>query len=260
MRRTSRLLTHTWGCITEQIAFRSARMIVVPSEGLARELKASYPDLVADKIQLIPNPVNIALYSRAVDFAKGSTRAELGFNSQDLLLCFCALGNFERKGLRLILEALAAHNSVGTSLLVVGGSPGEIREHEKMCIKLGVGGLVRFVGLKRDIRPYLWASDAFIFPSVYEVFPLVCLQAAAAGLPLIATRVYGVEEFMVDGQTGWIVDRDPSSIRAAIQEADADRKKTERMGRQALERVRMYGEDEFRLRWKLLLDRELKRL
>jgi glycosyltransferase involved in cell wall biosynthesis len=255
-RRGSRILTHTWACITERMAFKSARTIVVPSEGLARELSESYPKLVANKIQVIANPVDTLLYARPVSFSKDSMRAELGFNPSDLVLCFCALGNFERKGLRLVLEALRADTPVLAKLLVVGGSASEIRDYEKLCLKLGIADDIRFVGLKRDIRPYLWTSDAFIFPSAYEVFSLVCLQAAAAGLPLITTKIYGVEEYMVHGETGWVVDRASSSIRAAIQEAFTNRLQTACMGRQAQQRVQMYSEDEFRRRWRTLLEHE----
>ncbi len=257
LRRNSHLLAHAWGCITERIAFQSARTIVVPSQGLARELKTSYPNLVANKIQVIANPVDTILYSRPADFSKEAMRAELGFNTTDLLLCFCALGSFERKGLRLVFEAIAG-DTVPAKLLVVGGSGSEIREHKKICRKLGIDTSVCFVGLKRDVRPYLWACDAFVFPSAYEAFALASLQAAAAGLPLITTKIHGVEEFMVDGRTGWIVDRNSASIRAAIQQADSDRAYTELMGRKAMESVQMYGETEFRRRWKVLLDRELK--
>ncbi len=99
---------------------------------------------------------------------------------------------------------------------------------------------------------------AFVFPSVYETFPLVCLQAAAAGLPLITTRLYGVEEFMLDGATGWIVERSSCSIGSAIRSAASDRQRTAQMGREARERVEMYSNDRFRARWSALLEEEFE--
>jgi glycosyltransferase involved in cell wall biosynthesis len=256
-RRSSRLLTHIWGSITERLAFQSARIIVVPSQGLARELESAYPRAVANKIMVIANPVDTALYARPASFSKELLRKEFGFDPADFLLCFCALGNFERKGLRFVMEALSADTPRTAKLLVVGGSGGEIRAYEKLRSKLGLERVVKFVGLKRDIRPYLWASDAFVFPSLYEVFPLVCLQAAAAGLPLITTKIYGVEEFMTDGETGWIVTPDPISIRAAVRKSAEDRRHTLAMGHAAEQRVRMYSESEFQRHWQVLLDREL---
>jgi glycosyltransferase involved in cell wall biosynthesis len=70
--------------------------------------------------------------------------------------------------------------------------------------------------MQSDIRSYLWASDAFVLPSSYEVFPLVCLQAAAAGIPLVVSQLNGVEEFLIDGQNGLLVGRTAPEIKRAI--------------------------------------------
>jgi glycosyltransferase involved in cell wall biosynthesis len=254
-RRVARYLIHVWGSFTEKMAFREAKTIVVPSEGLAYELQMAYPELVAGKITIIPNPVDAALFRKPDDFSPDSLRLDLGCTGKDLLLCFCALGNFERKGLRYAIDALAELGASKARVVVVGGSAGEIREYEKIARAAKVGTCVRFVGMQRDIRPYLWCSDAFLFPSSYEAFPLVCLQAAAAGLPLIASRVYGVDEFMSDGKAGWIVERSPKAIAFAIAQALHNRTQLSDMGRGARERAEEYGEQAFCARWRALLER-----
>jgi glycosyltransferase involved in cell wall biosynthesis len=237
LRRMARIVNHAWSSFTERIAFRSAQIIVVPSEGLAREIKQEYPQVVGKKVLVIPNPVEIQPLPRGRGSVSGTLR-----------LSFCALGNFERKGLRLVLEALSRIADLDVQLTVVGGTPAEISEYPVADER------VRFVGFQADVRPYLAASDAFVFPSAYEVFPLVCLQAAAAGLPLLVTRLYGVEEFMRDGETGWIVERTAESIAAAIERAAADRERLRAMGRTARERVMAYNEAGFRRRWRLLIE------
>jgi glycosyltransferase involved in cell wall biosynthesis len=238
-RRSARILNHAWASFTERIAFRSASIIVAPSQGLARELMRAYPSLVTGKIRIIPNPVEIAPLP-----AHGDSL------SDTLRLSFCALGNFERKGLGLILEALALVPDLKVQLTVIGGTAGEIRGYERRA----AADRVHFVGFQSDVRPYLVASDAFVFPSAYEVFPLVCLQAAAAGLPLLVTRLYGVEEFMRDGETGWIVERTAESIAAAIVQAASDRPRLRAMGLAARKQVEQYSEAEFRRRWRELLE------
>ena len=256
LRRVARYLIHIWGSLTERMAFRRAQTIVVPSEGLAYELQMAYPELVGGKINIIPNPVDTVLFRKPDDFSADSLRLDLGCTSKEFLLCFCALGNFERKGLRYAVEALAELGGASkVRLVVVGGSVGEIREYEKICSEMQVGTRVRFVGLQEDIRPYLWASDAFLFPSSYEAFPLVCLQAAAAGLPLIASRVYGVDEFMVDGKTGWIVERNAKAIAFAIAQAMHNRSQATAMGEAARERAEDYSEPAFCERWGALLEK-----
>jgi glycosyltransferase involved in cell wall biosynthesis len=188
---------------------------------------------------MIPNPVDLDAFARPADF--------LVEPDDCLRLCFCALGNFERKGLRLAIEALAILNDARVHLVVVGGSPAEVRQYQ------AVNPQVRFVGFQDDIRPYLWASDAFLFPSAYEIFPLVCLQAAAAGLALITTNVYGVEEYMEHGVTGWTIERNPESIAAALRQALEDPERVRSMGHEVQRRVAIYDQDRFIEKWKLLL-------
>jgi glycosyltransferase involved in cell wall biosynthesis len=253
LRRVARYMIHIWGALTEKMAFRRAKTIVVPSEGLAYELQMAYPELVAGKIAIIPNPVDTVRFRKPETFSADSLRLDLSCTAKDLLLCFCALGNFERKGLRYAIEALAELGGSKARLVVVGGRQGEIREFEKICSEAQVGTRVRFVGMQKDIRPYLWCSDAFLFPSSYEAFPLVCLQAAAAGLPLIASRVYGVDEFMIDGQTGWIVERNAKAIAFAIAQALHNRAQVAAMSRAARERAAEYGDETFCVRWQTLL-------
>jgi len=256
--KTARILNHLWGALTERIAFSQARTIVVPSEGLARELNMVYPRQVEGKIRIIPNPVDLQFYKRPDSFEPAALRGQWGCNPHALVLCFCALGNFERKGLRLILEALTAISASDVRLVVAGGSVREIREYNRLAAGCGVRDRVFFAGMQHDIRPYLWSSDLFIFPSAYEVFPLVCLQAAASGLPLIATKMHGVEEFMAEDVTGWTVPRNAGDVTSAILRAFNDRSRLAVMGEAARRRVEMYGEDEFHRRWRLLLAQVLK--
>ncbi len=234
--RSARLLTHAWHMAMERIAFQHAKTIVCPSQGLAREIQLAYPALVQGKIRLLPNPVDVTAFTPP---APRSQSAEFVFT-------FCALGNFAWKGLGLILEALAM--GVNAKLVVIGGGPGEIADFKRLA-KTDV----QFTGMQTDIRPYLWASDAFVFPSVYETFPLVCLQAAAAGLPLIVTRLNGVEELMAGADCGWTVERSAPALFAAMQSAVADRQATAAKGKAAHQQAKNYDEPAFQNRWLTLL-------
>jgi len=254
LRRVARYMIHLWGSLTERMAFRRAKTIVVPSAGLARELVSAYPELVAGKITIIPNPVDIVRFRKPAAFCGDSLRLDLGCGANELLLCFCALGNFELKGLRYAIKALAELAGSKAHLVVVGGSRGEIREFEGLCSQAGVAHLVRFVGMQQDVRPYLWCSDAFLFPSRYESFSLACFQAAAAGLPLVVTRVYGIDELMIDGETGWIVERSPKAIAFAIAQALHNRPQLKVMGETARQRSLEYGDEQFCARWRELLE------
>jgi UDP-glucose:(heptosyl)LPS alpha-1,3-glucosyltransferase len=239
--RSARLLTHAWHMAMERIAFQHAKTIVCPSEGLARELQLAYPAMVQGKIQLLPNPVDVP------SFTPPAPRKQ---NAQ-FVFAFCALGNFAWKGLGLILQALAM--GVNAKLLVIGGGAAEIAEFKRLA-KTDV----QFTGLQTDIRPYLWDSDAFVFPSVYETFPLVCLQAAAAGLPLIVTRLNGVEELMRGADCGWTVERTAPALFAAMQAAAGDRNATLAKGQAARRQAKHFDAPAFEQRWLAIIDQSMK--
>jgi len=253
LRRLARWLTGAFNANRERAAFVRARRIVVPSAGLARELRAHYEG-IGDKIEVIANPVDVVRFARPSDFDRSAVRARCGFKAGQRVLCFMALGDFARKGLGLVFEAIAgldpsARDRIG--LLIVGGQPGEIEEARRQARHCGVETCLHFTGMQSDVRPFLWCADAFVLPSAYEIFSLAILQAAAAGLPLIVTRgLYGAEEFVVEGQNGWFVQRDVQSARTAMERFTAlSEECLGAMSQQAQASVKHYETEHFRRRW-----------
>lgn len=257
-RRVSRMLTHCWLAFLEPIAFRRARRIVVSSQGTARELESTYPALTRGKIYVIPNPVDTEYFRRDSGFGAHAIYDDLGIKNPTLILSFGALGGFTRKGLPLVLDALAEIRNPTIHLIVIGGQPSEIREFASVAKRLKLDHSVHFIGLQSDFRPYLWSSDAFILPSAYESLPLVCLQAAAAGLPLISTRINGVEDFLVDGVNGWMVERTAADVASAIRAAAADPARCREMGQAAQALAQSYDTAHFQSRWLELLRDEFQ--
>jgi glycosyltransferase involved in cell wall biosynthesis len=214
VRRFLRWADHKFHAWLEPLALKRSRKVVVPSWGLARELCAEYP-FVAPKIQVIPNPVDTGRFSKPADFDAAALRAKLGISASDRMLVFVALGQFERKGLPLILDALNASRETRCKLVVVGGTPSLIRSYQQRAAERRLQAVVQFVGVQTDIRPYLWAADLFLLPSHYEVFPLALLQASAAGCPVLTTRLNGVEEFL-DERSAFLVEATSGSIQSAL--------------------------------------------
>ncbi len=145
-------------------------------------------------------------------------RQQLDTADTDTAFVFLALGHFERKGLP---ELLAAFTRLGPELSqarlwVVGGEPDLVASYRDRAVELGVAERVKFVGRAEDVRPYLWSADAFVSPSHYEAFSLGLLEAAAAGLPLLATRISGSEELLEDDVNGFELHGDPASIAATL--------------------------------------------
>jgi glycosyltransferase involved in cell wall biosynthesis len=71
-----------------------------------------------------------------------------------------------------------------------------------LAATLGISNRVRFLGFQPDLRRWMQAADAFVLSSRWEGLPMGVLEAAACGLPAVATAVPGTREAVIDGQTG----------------------------------------------------------
>lgn len=250
LRAWLRYLDHRLHSLCEPWVFRKVERIVVPSQGLKRELEETYP-IVRGKMSVIPNPVDLGRMVAPLGFDREGFRRDRGVSSEDVVLVFVALGHFERKGLALVLEALRLLADARVKLWVVGGEADLVAAWRARVQVMGLSGQVTFFGMQWDVRPFLWGADAFVFPSYYEVFPLVSLEAAAAGLPLIVTPLYGVEEFMQDGKTGFVVGRSAAGVLQGIQRFLAlPPEERARLGSQARKAVARYGVEAFVQAWR----------
>lgn len=259
-RRLARWLSHQFNAFFEARAFARCRMLVVPSLGLAKELAKEYPH-VKNKIEVIPNPVALSQFTRSADFNRQVQRAKLGFSDNELVISFMALGDFARKGLGLLIEALGKlekNQHIEFKLLVIGGKPSEIEMFKHYAAHQSVANHLVFVGLQMEVAPYLWASDVFALPSSYEIFPLVILQAAASGLPVLVTHgLYGAEEMIVNGLNGWQVNRDVASITQWMKDLLNERENLPRMSILARESVSQYSNKAFSDRWQAIYQKLL---
>lgn len=250
LRGLLRYIDHKLHALMEPVVYRRAKALVVPSRGLARELSCEYPWLT-EKIAVVANPVDLQWWQRPTDFDAAAIRREYGLGEDSFVLAFVALGQFERKGLPILLDALSKVQDRQLQLLVVGGEKSSVAPYSRKCEALGIAGRIRFTGMQRDIRPFLWAADTFVLPSSYETFSLVSVQAAAAGLPLLVSRLYGVEDFLKDNTNGILVRRSPEDIQrgiAAVRSLPQAARET--MGRKAQEDVQRFAVPQFILAWR----------
>jgi UDP-glucose:(heptosyl)LPS alpha-1,3-glucosyltransferase len=207
------------GRVFERLCFplEDPRWFVCVSEGVADEIRTYFPRL-ADRAIVIPNGVDTEAFapgSRARDAA--AARQRLGIPPDRLVAIFVG-SEWDRKGLEPAIRAIAG--AEGWDLLVVGA--GERGRYEAIAREAGVGERVRWAGVSRDVAPLYQLADALVFPSAYEAFPLVALEAAASGLPILATPVNGVRELVTDGIEGFVVARDAASIAARLRELGED--------------------------------------
>jgi glycosyltransferase involved in cell wall biosynthesis len=236
--------------LLEPYSYGNASYIVTPSEGLARELTSQFSDVTTSKTHVISNPIDLTDLYRPPDLDTMALREELGFYEDDLVMIFIAAGHFERKGLPVLLNAMQLVDDSRVRLLVIGGRPYMIDEYKKIVRHKQLDSQVTFAGYQNNIRPYLWASDLFVFPSSYETFSLVTFEAAGAGLPLLVAPLHGVEELIRDGHNGWQVERTPEAFAERIQYALQNPQLLRLMGHNAADSVKHYSLEAFGENWK----------
>ncbi len=215
------------GRLAERVCFRvnRPRRVVCVSEGVADEIREHFPRLRA-RTMTIPNGVDTEAFapgSRASEAA--ALRKQLGIADHRQVAIFVG-SEWQRKGLEPAIRALA--EAPGWDLLVVGN--GDRERYEQLARELGVDGAIHWIGVSRDVAPLYQLADALVFPTSYEAFPLVALEAAASGLAILATPVNGIRELVRDGQSGFLIDTQPSDIAARLRLLGSDRALRERLG------------------------------
>ncbi|MEA1926999.1 MAG: glycosyltransferase [Candidatus Auribacterota bacterium] len=201
-----------------------------------------------DKIKVIYNGIDTTLFQPAEKI--NSLREELGLNQNDMVIG--TIGHFAPlKGyddliiaMPLILESVPE-----TRLLIVGEAiyPAYRDYQEKLrelIVRLDLFDKVIFAGQRDDLPAVLNTLDIFVLPSWSEGFGRANLEAMAAGKPVISTRVGGIPEVVLDGETGILVEPyDPDAIARAIIKLALDKDLKTRMGREGIERAQLFSLD-----------------
>jgi glycosyltransferase involved in cell wall biosynthesis len=128
-----------------------------------------------------------------------------------------------KKGINFLIEAFCniSNKLEDVSLLLVGDGP-ERQKLEKYCIEKGISGKVKFIGYIQplDIPRYYALSDLFVFPTLYDKFGLVVIEAISSGLPVICSEHAGSAiDLIKDGENGYIIDpKDINKMSSLISE------------------------------------------
>ena len=139
--------------------------------------------------------------------ARAELRKELGLGPDDYVLLFAGSG-WDRKGLRYAIDAVNAASA--RPLLLVAGRGNQSA--------MPPSGRVRFLGPVAEMSRVLAAADAFILPTLYEPFSNACLEALAAGLPVLTTEHNGFAEIIEPGVEGEVLadPRDTAALARGI--------------------------------------------
>jgi glycosyltransferase involved in cell wall biosynthesis len=155
--------------------------------------------ILEQRSAVIANGVDMD-YWRPDASARTAIRSELGL--RDEFLWFAA-GRLEPvKDYPTMLRAFAQAGANGR-LAIAGAGPLEA-ELRGLAAELNIGNRVQFLGFQPNVRRWMRAADGFVQSSLWEGLPMGLIEAAACGLPAVATDVAGTREIIVSGETGWL--------------------------------------------------------
>jgi UDP-glucose:(heptosyl)LPS alpha-1,3-glucosyltransferase len=171
-------------------------VVLCLSEYVKGTVRKHYPLLSEDRLATLFNAVDLAKFD-----PDRATRPAFKVGEASALM---VAQDFERKGLREAISALARVKDCDITFTVVGRP--DPRPYEELARSLGVDESVNFVGAQPDVFKYYLHADFFVLPTRHDPCSLVVLEALAMGVPVISTKQNGACEIMTDGVHGFVLE------------------------------------------------------
>lgn len=213
---------------------RKAPLFLPVSRGVASELQKHY-DIGPAKVRIVPNAADTVRFKPLSEEARKAWRIRNNV-PQDRLVAIFAGGEWARKGLDFAIQAMGHLKDVPLTLYVAGDDPNRAR-FSQMARDTGAADNIIFGGFRKDMPDALGASDLFLFPSWYEAFSLATIEAAASGLPVVATKINGTEDFITPGENGDFVEHDGAQVASVLRRLCSQPQNLRQMGANARLRV-----------------------
>lgn len=212
-------------------SLRAARQVITMSEPFRRELVGK--GVASDRIVVVHNAIapDWGTASREPAVA-AALRARLGIASEANVILL--VGRLSReKDHATLLAALAKLRQDGAvpmpHLVLVGDGPERVRIEQAIAAG-GLAGAVTLTGQVPTAEPYYGIADVAVLASLSEGSPNALLEAMAAGVPVVATRVGGIPEIVSDGESALLIaPRDIAGMAGALQKVLTDRDLAEKL-------------------------------
>jgi starch synthase len=224
----------------ERVALESAAAVVAVSEGMRADVLASFPAVRADRVWVIRNGIDTMEY--APDLGT-DVLERYGVDPRRPIVIF--VGRITRqKGLPVLLRA-AEHLDESAQLVLCASQPDTeelATEVTELVTELQAkrSGVVWLAGRipDREVIQLLTHATVFTCPSLYEPLGIVNLEAMSCGTAVAASRVGGIPEVVVHGETGFLVrPDDPAELASALNTLVRDKDLAAEMGRKGRERA-----------------------
>jgi UDP-glucose:(heptosyl)LPS alpha-1,3-glucosyltransferase len=189
--------------VERELLARSGPIVLCLSEYVKATARKHYrlPD---ERLATLFNAVDLARFDPAARPEAGDDVRRQFNIASDRIVALMVAQDFERKGLREAIAALAQLAEKRLVLLVVGKP--DPRSYRQMARELNVTEQVLFAGATSDPYPFYAAADFFVLPTRHDPCSLVVLEALAMGLPVISTMQNGACEIMTPGEHGFVLE------------------------------------------------------
>jgi UDP-glucose:(heptosyl)LPS alpha-1,3-glucosyltransferase len=233
---------HRYLLAAERRLFHNSRVraIICISQMVKREIMQHY-GVAEDRLHVVYNGVDTqAFHPRLKQEYAARVRAAFGIPEDATVFLFVGSG-FERKGIPALLEVMSALPP-HAHLLIVGRDKA-LKKYQRISASRGLSTRVHFAGGQSDVKPFYGTADALAFPTLYEPFGNVVLEAMACGLPVITSTKAGAAEVIEDGVNGYVCDALDVLALARAMEALCSRERCVEMGAAARRTVEPYTFD-----------------
>jgi glycosyltransferase involved in cell wall biosynthesis len=178
--------------------------------GASRSVGEYFKEIGCQNIEIVPNGLNLKRFEGL------EPKTHTGF-------VVITVARLEKvKGIEYLIEAASLINSksqIPNPNFLIIGDGSQRKNLENLVKKLNLQEKVKFLGQipNKEIPQYLAQADCFVLPSLKEGFGIAILEAQAAGVPVIGTRVGGIVDIIEDGKTGLLAEpKNPQALAEAI--------------------------------------------
>ena len=234
--RTAEARFRPWQFAFARLLARRCERIVCVSPSV-RSHHARKSGLPASRYTVIPNGVDVSSFGRDQE-ARDRLRQQWGIEPGRVLGAYVGRLSHE-KGIDTLLAAMRTLAASGKAADLVIAGDGPLGATVRQFVSSGQGERrVRWLGFVPDVRGVLSAADFLVMPSRWEGCPVALVEAMAAGLPAVASRVAGVVDLAVEGRTALLVPpEDPTALGEAMRRLIDDAGLRARLGAAASQRA-----------------------
>ncbi len=220
--------------ITTKPILQNANAVLALTEDMRRKLAKG----TDHEIFVVPNGINLNLFAeRSLTIVKENGVKKILF-----------VGRLSPvKGVQYLIRAMErVLKEIPEAKLILVGEGKEREMLESLSIQLDINKSVQFVGIvnHEKVHTFMQQADVFVLPSLSEGFPNVLLEAMACGLPVIATRVGGIPDIIMEEENGYLIDeKRPDEISEKLLFLSRNKPITWKISKNNKEKVKKYNWD-----------------